>query len=385
MLGLGVLFPVLPEFTRSLGLSELQAGLLLGSYAFASFAMSPFWGRLSESRGRRPVVLIGLLGFSATFLLFALRSSFAELLLVRSVGGLFAAAAMPAIFAYAADVSTPEARSRTLGVIGAAIGVGVVAGPALGAFSVAQWGVRAPFYATAAIGLFAAVAVAIWLPESLTPAIRAAANERRSALASRGFTLSRIVVGLAPFLSYSFLVQVGRTGLDSTVGFLIADRLGGGTREVGILLTGVGVIAVLVQGGGMRVLTRRYSDHALMMTGTALLAIGLLGVGRAGTWPELWLWASLLGVGSALLLPTFTAELSRAAEGLQGEAQGLNTSVQSLARAIGPVLATALYRFQGPGSTYVVASVLVGAALLVARGGLRPSLELEAATSLPEA
>lgn len=383
MLGLGVLFPVLPEFTRSLGLSELQAGLLLGSYAFASFAMSPFWGRLSESRGRRPVVLVGLLGFSATFLLFALRSSFAELLLVRSVGGLFAAAAMPAIFAYAADVSTPEARSRTLGVIGAAIGVGVVAGPALGAFSVAQWGVRAPFYATAAIGLFAAVAVAIWLPESLTPAIRAAANARRSALASRGFTLARIGVGLAPFLTYSFLVQVGRTGLDSTVGFLIADRLGGGTREVGILLTGVGVIAVLVQGGGMRVLTRRYSDHALMMTGTALLAIGLLGVGHAGAWPELWLWASLLGVGSALLLPTFTAELSRAAEGLQGEAQGLNTSVQSLARAIGPVLATALYRFHGPGSTYVVASVLVGAALLVARNGLRPSLET--ATSLPEA
>jgi multidrug resistance protein len=384
MLGLGVLFPVLADFTRSLGLSELQAGLLLGSYAFASFAMAPFWGRLSEQRGRRPVVLIGLVGFSATFLLFALRTSFAELLLIRSIGGLFAAAAMPAIFAYAADVSTPEARSRTLGMVGASIGVGVVAGPALGAFTVAHWGVRAPFFATAAIGLVASTAVAAWLPESLTPSIRAAAHARRSALAERGVTLSRIGVGLAPFLIYSFLVQLGRTGLDSTVAFLVADRLGGSTREVGILLTGVGMIAVLVQGGGMRVLAKRFSDHALMMTGTALLAVGLLGTGAAGSWGSLWLWVSLLGTGSALLLPTFTAELSRAAEGLQGEAQGLNTSVQSLARALGPVLATALYRFHGPRSTYVVASVLVAVALLVARGGLRPSPALEA-TALPEA
>jgi MFS transporter, DHA1 family, multidrug resistance protein len=375
MLGLGVLFPVLPEFTRALGLSELQAGLLLGSYALASFAMSPFWGRFSERSGRRPVVLIGLLGFSVTFFLFALGTEFWQLLLVRSIGGLFAAAAMPAIFAYAADVSTPEARSRTLGMIGASIGVGVVAGPALGAFMVAQGGVRAPFYATAAIGLFAAVAMTIWLPESLTPEIRAASDARRRALAARGFTASRISVALAPFLTYSFLVQVGRTGLDSTVGFLVVDRLGGGTRDIGILLTGVGVIAVLVQGGGMRVLTRRFSDHALMMTGTVLLAGGLLGVGHSASWGALWLWASLLGVGSALLLPTFTAELSRAAEGLQGEAQGLNTSVQSLARAIGPVLATSLYRLHGPTSAYVAASVLVGAALLVARGGLRTSFE----------
>jgi len=186
MLGLGVLFPVLPEFARSLDLSEFQAGLLLGSYALASFVMSPFWGRFSERNGRRPAVLIGLLGFSATFFVFARGSTFTELLLARSIGGLFAAAAMPAIFAYAADVSTPEARSRTLGVIGASIGIGVVAGPALGAFCAAQWGIRAPFHATAWIGLASAAAVALWLPESLTPAIRAASNERRRGRAGRG-------------------------------------------------------------------------------------------------------------------------------------------------------------------------------------------------------
>ena len=114
MLGLGVLFPVLPYFTRSLGLSDVQAGVLMSAYPGVGVLVSPLWGRFSEQRGRKLVILIGLLGFAASFALFGLGDTFAELFGARVLGGLFAAAAMPAIFAYVADVTEPENRSRAM-------------------------------------------------------------------------------------------------------------------------------------------------------------------------------------------------------------------------------------------------------------------------------
>lgn len=373
MLGLSVMFPVLPFYVRWLGLTELEAGALMGSYALASVVASPGWGRFSDRYGRRLAMVIGLAGFATAFLFFGLGSTFAELLWARVLGGLLAAAAMPAILSYAADVTPPDRRSASMGLIGAAFGLGVVAGPVVGGL-LATFGLRVPFFVTAAIGFAAMFAVLIWLPESLTEDIREAALRRRNTLRGSGLTTRRIAAGLSPFLVYSFLVQTGRMGLESTLGFLVADRFGGGTTSVAMLLTGVAGMAVLVQGGGIRLLSKVFPDHSLMVSGTVLLAIGLAGLGLADAWWSLIATAMVLGIGAALLTPTFLAELSRAGASVQGEAQGLNASAQSLGRAVGPLVFTSLYVGLGTRLPYLIAAGVVLLSLTVTRGGLRSSL-----------
>lgn len=356
MLGLSVVFPVLPFFVRSLGMSEFDQGLLISCYALASFLTGPFWGRLSERIGRKPVLCVGLGGFSLAFLLFALGDTFWELVAARTLGGLLAGAAQPAIFAFAADVSTPERRSAAMGMVGAAIGIGIVAGPVLGGL-LAPFGLRVPFFTTAAIGALALAAVVLFVPESLP----------RDARASDPAAPRRRARDVAPFLGVSLLSQTGRMSLESTIGFLVADRVAGDARAVGLLLGGVGVLAVAVQGGGLRALARRFADRALLGAGTALLALGLCALGFAASWPAIFGASALVAVGSAIATPTLLAELSRAAPAAQGEAQGLNSSALSLGRVLGPLLFTALYQVSPGALPYLVAGAVVSGALLCAK------------------
>ena len=373
MLGLSVLFPVLPFYIRWLGLTEFDAGVMVSSYALASVLTAPLWGRFSERFGRKPALLIGLVGFSLAFGLFGLGRSFWELLGARALGGVLAAAALPAIMSYTVDITPPERRSTALGVVGAAFGSGTLFGPVVGGL-LGDIHLRLPFFVTAGIGVAAASAVALWLPESLSPGLRQQARRRREQLDQQGLGMTRIATGLAAFLVYIFLIQTGRTGLESTIGFLIADRLSGGTRSVGYLLGGIAVMAVAVQGGGIRVLSKVYSDHALMIAGTVLLTGGLLGLGFAQSWAWMITCAGLLAVGAALLTPAFTAELSRAAEAVQGEAQGLNSSAQSLGRAVGPLIFTSLYQTQGTVVPYLTAAACCAIGLAIAARRLRASL-----------
>ena len=357
MLGLGVLFPVLPAFTESLGLSVFEAGLLLGIYPAVGVGMSPVWGRLSERIGRRRPLVIGLVGFAASFTLFGLGSHFGELLAARALGGFFSAAAMPAIMAYTADVTPPERRSQAMGTVGAAIALGVTFGPFVGG-SLGVIDLRLPYFVSGGLGFATALGVLLFLPESLTPQVESELAERRAELRERGLGLRRIAAGLSPHLVFIFLVTTGRLGVDMTVGFLVLDRLAGTTRSIGLLLFSMGVIAALVQGGAVRVLARRYRDRSLLLAGTLLMAAGLAGVGAAESWAFLYAAGSVLAVGYSLLTPTFNALFSRAAEGVQGEAQGLNNSAQQLARVVGPLLFTWLYQYHGIATPYLAAAAI---------------------------
>ncbi len=375
MLGLSVIFPVVPKFVRDLQLSELDAGVLVSSYTFASFLFAPLWGSFSERYGRRPTLLIGLVGFAAAFVAFGASSDFYALLSARILGGMVAAAVLPSIFAYVADAVPAEQQTRAMGLVGAGIGMGVLAGVGLGG-GLGTIDLRYPFYATGAVGLCAAVAVALWVSESLTPERRAAAGRRRSELAERGVTRSRVLVGLAPFWIFSFLIQSGRSGLEITIGFLVLDRFAGGVGQTGIVLA-VGTLAgVLMQGGGVRSLERRFADQRLLLAGALLLGLGLFGVGVASGFGGLLGAAVVLGLGAGLVEPTFRAQLARAATSVQGEAQGIHASTQSLARSVAFFAFPALYGLFRPELVFGIAAVLCLLGYAVARGGLeRPESE----------
>lgn len=359
MFGLGVLFPVLPFYIRMLGLSELQAGVLLGIYAGIGVVVAPLWGRFSERYGRKPAMLVGLAGFSGGFLLFGLGDTFGQLLAARCLGGLFAAAALPAIFAYAADVTEPERRSAAMGLIGASIGLGVIMGPVLGGL-LSPLGLRVPFFASAGLGVVAAAAVALLLQESMPAELRAAKRAAGPDLLPEGFWAA-----LSPWLVVAFLGSTSRVGFEATIGFLVEDRFAKGPREVGMLLGWIGFVGVVVQGGGMRALSRRWADGPLLVVGSLLTAVGLGGLGLAGSMNDLAIAGSVLAFGQALTLPTLTALISRAGEASQGRAQGLSQSAQSLGRVVGPILFTAVYAALGPTEAALGTGLLafVGAAV----------------------
>ena len=363
MLGLGVLFPVLPFLTRELGISDANAGWLLASYPLASFLASPLWGRFSSARGRKPALVIGLVGYSMGFILFGFGQNLEQLVAARVLGGLVSAAALPALFAYVADVTTSEKRSAGMGALGAGLGLGVTFGPVIGWLTYAALGLRAPYFVSGASGLVNALVVAIALPESLTAEARAARDRE----ATPRLPLIRIAVPLAPFLVCSFLTSTARMAVDTTLGFFAQTALGATPRGVAGVLFVMGVTAAVVQGGLLRALAGRVSDETLFAAGCALMTAGLAAFGFAGSWAGVLAAAIPVAIGFALLSPTLLALLSRAAEDAQGEAQGLNGSATALSRVISPLLfTTGLWpHFGGPG-TYAVAAALCAVALVVA-------------------
>jgi len=278
---------------------------------------------------------------------------------------------LPAILAYVADTIPPERRTGAMGVVGAAIGLGVLCGVGFGGFLGAV-DVRLPFFATAAIGVLATLGVMVWLPESLDGDARARDLARRKQLEELGLTRARLIAGLAPLLGFSFLIQASRSALEVTIGFLVIDRFAGGPRETGILLGFGTLIGVVVQ-GGVRPLGARFGDRSLMLGGTGLLAVALLGIGLASQWVWVLAAGALVGVGAGLVEPTFRSELSRVGQVAQGEAQGLNGSAQSLARASAFLVFPYLYDRLSPEWVFGGAALLSVVAYALARGGLHAS------------
>jgi DHA1 family multidrug resistance protein-like MFS transporter len=363
MLGLGVLFPVLPFLTRELGISDARAGWLLAAYPLASLVASPFWGRFSDRRGRKPALVIGLVGYGVGFALFGLGRDFTELLGARVLGGLFSAAALPALFAYVADVTKSETRSAAMGLLGAGIGLGVTFGPLLGWLTWSAYGLRAPYFVSGAIGLANALAVALVLPASAPPA-PGAGSERT--------TLWRAAGALLPFLAASFLTSTARISVDATFGFFAQTALGATPGGVAGLLTAMGLAGALVQGGLVRALAGRVSDAVLFSSGCALMAAGLGLFSLASSWTPVVCAGLLVAVGFALVSPTLAALLSRAGESAQGDAQGLNGSATALSRIVAPLLFTStLWPVAGAPGTFGVAALFSVAALAIALARFR--------------
>ncbi|WP_243029984.1 MFS transporter [Thermus altitudinis] len=361
ILGLSILFPILGPLGRELGLSEVQVGLFSTGYALMQFLLSPLWGRLSE-RGRKPILLLGILGFGISFLLFGLVALLGQkgffspgllfllLLLTRLLGGAFSSATLPTAQAYVADVTGRENRTAGMALLGAAFGLAVILGPALGAGLAAFFGLLAPVFFSAGIALLNALFVALVLPES---------RPQGSIPPDR---LSPWEGHIFPLLLLGFTLNLSSVALEQTIAFYFQDRLGLSgvetARSVGLALVLYGLVAVFIQG----FLVRRFSwpPRTLLLTGVPLGVLGFLLLVAAHTFPLLALGLALQGAGAALAGPGVTAALSLAVgEGEQGLVAGLNSSAQALGRMLGPILGTGLYRL-APEAPY-----LLGAGLLL--------------------
>lgn len=366
ILGLSILFPILGPLGRELGLGELQVGALTAAYALAQFLGSSYWGTKSETLGRRPVMLRGILGFGVTFVAFGLvaqlglskhlsgHTLFAALLLTRLVGGLYSSATLPTAQAYIADVTERDERTRGMALIGAAFGLAVVFGPALGAV-LAPVGLLVPVYVSSALAFVNALFVWLRLPEP---------DRRHKGPAST--QLRPVAEKVWVLLAVGFVTTLSSVSMEQTVAFYFQDRLDltpqAAARAVGMSLVVYGLVAVFVQG----FLVRRVSFRpmTLLRMGVPIAALGLLLFIVAEWRWTLVLAMALQGFGQALAMPGVTAALSLGVrEDEQGAVAGLNSSSQALARMVGPLIGTGLYEIE-PGYPYAFGAALLGAVML---------------------
>jgi MFS family permease len=386
LVGFGIIIPFLAYYVESFGARAAVVGLLRSSYSLAQFVFAPVWGRLSDRVGRRPILLLGLLGSVAGFTIFGLASTLSMLFLGRALMGIFGAT-IPTAQAAVADVTAPEDRARGMGLIGAAIGLGFILGPALGGLlanlsSVLQLPLfernpyALPCLASAALAASNLVAAAFFLPESLPKERRGShIAERFSRLdqISRGLTDARIRRLL---LTY-FLFMLGFTMMEATLTLFIEGRIGAGdhaqlVRRVGYLFGFIGIIQVALQGGLVGRLARAFGERQLLIAGCSITALSLAAMPAATSWAGIYGCAFGLACGHGLSQPSISSLISRASPAeSQGGALGISQSAASLARVLGPAMGGALFQQVAPSSPYIVAAALSIAAVLCATPGRR--------------
>ena len=352
LLGFGLLLlPVLPYYAKTYGAGGLVVGLLSASFSFFQFLFAPVWGRLSDRVGRRPILLGSLIVTSASYVVFGFSHSLWLLFVSRIVAGI-AGAVLPTAQTYIADTTSPEERTKGMGMIGAALGLGFTFGPAIGG-ALSHWGYSVPAFASAGFALIAAILAFFLLPESLSSEAReaAAVNRRERPGLTVAFTDAFARPTVRPVLLLYFIGTLCFAGLEATFALFGHDRYGLSAMNVGYLLAYMGVLAVVMQGGLVGRLARRFGEPRLVRTGFLLLAAGMLAAGGAP--PFSWLLVALAGValGNGLASPSLAGLVSIAtAAGEQGSVLGVYQALGSLARTIGPFLGGLAFDTLGPTS-----------------------------------
>jgi MFS transporter, DHA1 family, multidrug resistance protein len=338
MLGFGMVMPIFPFYIESMGASATELGLLVAISPFIQLVASPLWGSISDRRGRKPVLALGLLGYGISMLLFGLASELWMLFVARGVGALLSAATMPTTMAYVGDSTSEEERGGGMGALGAAMGLGMVLGPALGGLLGSE-SLSTPFFLTAGVCLLTLLLVLVFLPESLPAEARLPPGlSLRPAMQIQD--LKQALFGpLGVLLGMAFLVSFGLTNFQGIFGYYALQKFGYGTEEVGWILTIAGLVSALTQGLLTGPLTKRWGEAAVIkvsLLGSALTFALLLTANNLVT---VLLTTGLFILPNALLRPAVISLTSKHAEAQQGVAMGLNNSFNSLGRVVGPIWA----------------------------------------------
>jgi DHA1 family multidrug resistance protein-like MFS transporter len=363
MLGFGLVMPIFPFYIESMGASGSELGLLIAVSPLMQLLFAPVWGGVSDRRGRKPVLLLGLLGYGLSMLFFGLASELWMLFAARGVGGILSAATMPTTMAYVSDSTSKQDRGGGIGALGAAMGLGMILGPALGGWLAAD-SLSTPFFVTAAVCLLTLVLVWLFLPESLPQSARQPSAGRHRP-ANRLREMWGVVRGpLGVLLFMAFLVSFGLTCFQGIFGLYALERYGYGPQEVGWILAVMGIVAALSQGVLTGPLTKRWGE-ALVIKATLLAsAAGFILLLAADSLVTVLLTTAVFTLPNALLRPAVISLTSKQAEERQGVAMGLNNSFNSLGRIVGPIWAGLAFD-ANPSLPYLSGAVVMLAGFLV--------------------
>lgn len=371
LIGFGMIIPLSPYLARHFGADELQVGILMSIYSLMQFFFAPFWGRISDKKGRKPIIVLSLLGACVSHLGFAFAQSYVQLFLARMFAGFFGANLSTAM-AYIADVTEEKDRSKGMGLIGAAFGLGFIIGPFFGAELAAlgdRLGSLPPFgQSFAAIGAGAicflnAIFAVRWLKESLSDEIRSKAvvENRQTKLPIERIRLLIAHVGrptVGPLMQITLISTFSMALMEATLFLFVQDVLGWSIRQAGYGFAYVGIVMVFTQGYLIRKVIPKVGEKNTLLAGAILLAIGLAGIGLSRELLPLAFAVTFLGLGSGLLSPSVSGSISLLTRrDDQGMTIGVNQSFSAMGRIIGPAIGGWLYRDLGMQYPFLVGAL----------------------------
>lgn len=346
LVGFGIVIPVLPFYAEGteFNVSPRTVGFLFASYSIMQLIFSPILGRISDKYGRRPVLFLSIIGTGIGFLLLGFARTvwmlFAGRILDGITGGNISTAQ-----AYIADITTKENRAKGMGLIGAAFGLGFIFGPAIGGI-LSGWGIHVPFFFAAALCFANATLLYFTLPETVSrdhPARQSAAGGRSWTYVFESFKQPKLGFVLAIY----FLFIVAFSIMTTSFSLYTMFRFGYDAQHTGYLFAYVGLIAVIIQGGLIGRLVKRFGELPLVIFGALCFAVSLFAVPfvgpAAGGLAALLIGGGVFSMGNSLATPALTSLASKSAGAAQqGTVLGVTQSVASLARAVGPSLAAIL-------------------------------------------
>jgi DHA1 family multidrug resistance protein-like MFS transporter len=337
MLGYGMVQPVFPFLVKALGASGKDLGLLISAYAVMQLIFAPVWGSLSDRVGRKPILAIGILGYSLAMLLFGLSTEWWMLFLSRTLSGILSSATLPTAMAYISDSTGQKERSGSMGTLGAAMAVGIILGPGIGGW-LAKVTLSTPFFFGSGIAFLSFITVWVWLPESLPPEQRH--NEKDKAHTSQLAPWREALFSpLAGLMLLTLVVSFGMTNFQGIFGLYALQRYGYGSDQIGGMFMLLGGVMLLAQGALVGVLTRRLGEMAVIRVSLMAAVIGFLLMTLATTYLTVLLTTGVFILAIALLGPALNALISERTSMPQGMTMGLTNVFASLGRIVGPVWA----------------------------------------------
>ena len=348
LVGFGVVIPVIPILSRNFGATALQTGLLLSAYSLMQFLFSPFWGRLSDRLGRRPILLFCLVGEGLSYLLFAWARSLEWLFAARVLAGFFGASLSTAS-AYISDITPKHERSKGMALIGAAFGLGFVVGPALGG-GLAVWGHHinpAPHFDTSfsacwvAALCFANFLFGIkFLKESLSEKSESAAKKKRFSVMWHYLNIKTVGSLMTVFL----LSSLAMSGMEATLILFMGEKFQWDIKQVSFGFAYIGVIIIFTQGFLVRRMLPKWGERKVLRLGLLFFAVGLTLIAVSSTLTGMAVAMTLLSLGNGLSNPSTLGSISLLTDSKeQGAAMGVTQSMASLGRILGPAIGGFLY------------------------------------------
>ncbi|WP_417783873.1 MFS transporter [Terasakiella pusilla] len=363
LVGFGIVIPLLPFFGEHFQASPDVVTLLLATYSITQLISAPVLGRLSDKYGRRPILLFSLLGSIITYVWLGFAETLMMLFIARAFNG-FMAGNIATAFAYIADITTPENRAKGMGVIGAAFGLGFIAGPAIGGIlagpDAANPNFQLPALTAAALSAFAFILAIVKLKESLSEDARAkiANMPPRKHWQSFFETLMRPRLGL--LIALSFLCTFVFAGMETTFAMWTRREFGWGPEQNGYLFAFLGIVSALIQGGLIGRLSKKFGEGKLVMVGSLLLGIGIGLIPLSDSVTLLLIATTILAIGFALSTPSLNSLISfEAGETERGGVMGASRSAATLARVLGPILAGILFAQLGRDIPYYAGFVIM--------------------------
>ena len=373
LIGFGIVIPILPFLSPTLGADKMDIALIIVTYAVFGGLCGPLWGRLSDRIGRKPVIMICLAGAACAYLLLGFASELWMVFAARGFAGVMAGN-FGVASAMIADITTPKNRARGMGMAGVAFGLGIVLGPMLGGLlSGPEATFTLPCIVAGGMSLLAIIVAAVFLPESLPAADRRSNREQAAAVRSLSIYGVLQATGNRLLVSQYVLHQAAVSSVTYMFPLWMGDLLGWSAREVGIVFGIQGALMVIFQGGLMGPLVRRLGEWRLLCLAITALLLGLLNAAFASGMPSMLGSVFLAMTGATLCIPLLNTIVSVTTPlEIRGRMMGITSAASSWGRVLGPLLAgtnLALLGYRGAwlGSAGIVSIYLLWACVQSAR------------------